>query len=44
MIKLHFQKKFSTRAPPAVIIVIVENNSFYQKIETYGTALSNKTS
>ena len=44
MIKLHFQKKFGTRPPPAVIVVIVENNSFYQKIESYGTALSNKTS
>ena len=44
MIKLHFQKKFGTRAPPAVIVVIVENKSFHQKIETYGTALSNKTS
>jgi len=44
MIKLHFQKKFATRAPPAVIVVIVENKSFHQKIETFGTALSNKTS
>ena len=44
MIKLHFQKKFGTRAPPAVIVVIVENKSFHQKIETFGTALSNKTS
>ena len=43
VIKLHFQKKFSTRAPPTVIVVIVENKSFFQKIETYGTPLSNKT-
>lgn len=44
MIKLHFQKKFGTRSPPAVIVVIVENKSFHQKIETYGTALSSKSS
>ncbi len=44
MIKLHFQKKFGTRPPPAVIVVIVENKSFHQKIETYGTALSNRSS
>jgi len=43
MIKLHFQKKFGTRPPPAIIVVIVENKSFHQKIETYGTALPNKT-
>ena len=43
MVKLHFQKKFSVRQPPAVIVAIVENNNFHQKIETYGTALSSKT-
>ncbi len=43
MMKLHFQKKFGKRAPPAVIVVVVENKNFYQKIETYGTALPNKT-
>ena len=43
MVKLHFQKKFSVRQPPAVIVAIVENKNFHQKIETYGTALSNKT-
>ena len=32
--KIHFQKKFGTRSPPAVIIVIVENKNFNQKIET----------
>ncbi len=41
--KLHFQKKFGKRAPPAVIVVVVKNKNFYQKIETYGTALPNKT-
>ena len=44
MIKLHFQKKFGTRPPPAVIVVIVENKSFHQNIETYGTALSSRSS
>ena len=41
--KIHFQKKFSKRPPPAVIVAIVKNENFYQKLETYGTALSNKT-
>ncbi len=41
--KIHFQKKFGTRSPPAVIVVIVENKNFNQKIESYGTALSKKT-
>ena len=43
MVKLHFQKKFSVRQPPAVIVAIVENKNFHQKIETYGTALASKT-
>ena len=41
--KIHFQKKFGKRPPPAVIVAIVKNENFYQKLETYGTALSNKT-
>ena len=41
--KIHFQKKFSKRPPPAVIVATVKNENFYQKLETYGTALSNKT-
>ena len=41
--KLHFQKKFGKRSPPAVIVVAVKNSNFVQKIESYGTALSNKT-
>ena len=43
MMKLHFKKKFGKRPPPAIIVVAVENKNFYQKLETYGTALSNKT-
>ena len=41
--KIHFQKKFVKRPPPVVIVAIVKNENFYQKLETYGTALSNKT-
>lgn len=41
--KLHFQKKFSKRPAPGVIVTRVEKGNFYQKIETYGTALPNKT-
>ena len=41
--KIHFQKKFGKRPPPTVIVAIVKNENFYQKLETYGTALSNKT-
>ena len=43
MMKLHFQKKFSKKPPPAVIVAMVKNNNFSEKLETYGTALSNKT-
>jgi len=43
MVGQHFKKKFSKRPPPSVIVEIVENKNFYQKIETYGTALANKT-
>ena len=41
--KIHFKKKFGKRPPPAVIVATVKNENFYQKLETYGTALSNKT-
>ena len=42
--KIHFQKKFGKRPDPGVVVVIVKNKNFSQKIESYGTALSNKTS
>ena len=42
--KIYFQKKFGKRPDPGVIVVMVENKSFSQKIESYGTALSSKTS
>ena len=44
VMKLHFQKKFGKRPPPGVVVAKVENKKFSQKIESYGTALSNKTS
>lgn len=42
-VKIHFQKKFSKRPPSSVIVSIVKKDNFFQKIETYGTALSKKT-
>ena len=37
---LHFQKKFSKRPPPGVIVSIVEKSKFYKSIETFGTAIA----
>ena len=31
MIGLHFEKKFSKRPPPGVIVKIVNNKNFYKK-------------
>ena len=42
--KIHFQKKFGKRPDPGVVVIMVKNKNFNQKIESYGTALSNKTS
>ncbi len=39
-IGLHFQKKFSVRPAPGVIIKEVEKSVFYKSIETFGTALA----
>ena len=41
---LYFEKKFSKRPPPGVIVEIVSNNSFSQSLESYCTSLSSKTS
>ena len=41
---LYFEKKFSKRPPPGVIIETVSNNNFSQSLESYCTALSSKTS
>jgi membrane fusion protein (multidrug efflux system) len=43
MIGKHFEKKFSKRPPPGVIVTQVVNNQFYEKIESYGTAIPRKT-
>ena len=43
MIGAHFKKKFSKRPPPGIIVTEVVKNEFSEKIETFGTAVSNKT-
>ena len=43
MIGLHFKKKFSKRPPPGIIVTTVKNNNFSQRLESFGTALPNKT-
>ena len=43
-IGLYFEKKFSKRPPPGVIVETVSNNSFSQSLESYCTSLSSKTS
>ena len=43
MIGMHFQKKFSKRPPPGIIVTEVVKNEFSEKIESYGTAVSKKT-
>ena len=36
----HFQKKFSVRPAPGVIVKEVERSNFYKSIETFGTAIA----
>ena len=43
MIGKHFEKKFSKRPPPALIVTTVKDYNFSQKLESFGTALPNKT-
>ena len=43
MIENHFQKKFSKRQPPDLFVTTVKNYNFTQKLESFGTALPNKT-
>jgi membrane fusion protein (multidrug efflux system) len=43
MIGKHFQKKFGKRPPPGIIVTEVVKKEFSEKIETFGTAVSNKT-
>jgi membrane fusion protein (multidrug efflux system) len=37
---LYFEKKFSVRPAPGVIVQTVEKSSFYKSIETFGTAIA----
>ena len=41
-IGLHFQKKFSVRPAPGVIVKEYKSN-FYKSIETFGTAIAQKS-
>ena len=43
MVGNYFKKKFSKRPPPGIIITEVINKKFYESIDTFGTAVSNKT-
>jgi len=43
MIGIHFEKKFSKRPPPGLIVTSVKNYNFSQKLESFGTALPSKT-
>ena len=43
-IGLYFQKKFSKRPPPGVVVEVVSNKNFSQSLESYCTSLSSKTS
>jgi len=43
MIGKHFQKKFGKRPPPGIIVTQVIKKEFSEKIETFGSAISNKT-
>jgi len=43
MIGSHFAKKFGKRPPPGIIVTKVVQKEFYEKIESFGTAISKKT-
>ena len=43
MIGNHFKKKFSKRPPPGIIVTEVVKEEFAEKLETFGTAISNKS-
>jgi len=43
MVGKHFQKKFGKRPPPGLFVTTVKNYSFAQRLQTFGTALPNKT-
>ena len=43
MIGMHFQKKFSKRQPPGIIVTTVNQKNFQNKVETFGTAVPIRT-
>ena len=43
MIGMHFQKKFSKRSPPGIIVTTVNQKNFHNKIATFGTAVPIRT-
>ena len=43
MVGKHFEKKFSKRPPPGVIVFKVSEKYFSEKIESFGTAIPKKT-
>ena len=43
MIGMHFQKKFSKRSPPGIIVTTVNQKNFHNKISTFGTAVPIRT-
>ncbi|MBD1166271.1 efflux RND transporter periplasmic adaptor subunit [Pelagibacterales bacterium SAG-MED07] len=43
MVGNHFKKKFSKRPPPGIIVTEVVKKEFFEKIETFGTAISKKS-
>ena len=43
MIGMHFQKKFSKRQPPGIIVTTVNQKNFHNKISTFGTAVPIRT-
>jgi membrane fusion protein (multidrug efflux system) len=40
---MHFQKKFSKRPPPGIIVTTVNQKNFHNKISTFGTAVPIRT-
>ena len=43
MIGMRFEKKFSKRPPPELIVTTVKNYNFSQRLESFGTALPSRT-
>ena len=43
MIGMHFQKKFSNRPSPGIIVTTVNQKNFHNKIATFGTAVPIRT-